>query len=77
MSLTRLEYFDEVMRILESFDYPSLVCFYNPHQVASSIGYSVLSIWEHGESPMMCAVIIWSATMNYQIIPDMKASVKH
>jgi hypothetical protein len=74
---TITEYQDEVLLILESFDYPNMVYGYRSSDVAYSMAGSIVVNYFMGISPMMCAIIIWSLTLNEQIMPDSKGMVKH
>lgn len=67
-----LEYLDEVMEILESFDYPDMVLYFAPEDVARSIALMCGIMKVSGQSPMMCAIIIWSLTLKYQLMNSNK-----
>lgn len=71
------EYQDKVLEILETFDYPALVIEYETMDVSQSLVGTILTNYIMGISPMMTAIIIWSLTLNYQVIPDTQKMVKH
>lgn len=68
MSLIDVDnYTTEVLANLESFDFPNLVFRFNPRHVADAIGKTIILCYMSSEvSSMMCSIIIWSMTMNYQ-----------
>lgn len=72
-----LEYQEEVFKYLEYINYPDLVIEFEPECVANSIAKAVILFHLTGESYRMCAIAIFSLTMNYQIIPLAKNSIKH
>lgn len=75
--MTTTEYLDRVTDILETFDYPNMILEFSPEPVALAIANTVAICKTLGESPMMCAIIIWSMTMTQQIIPNAQKAVKH
>lgn len=76
-TLTIENYMESVLEILETFDYPALVVEYEARDVSVSIAGTVITNYIMGLSPMMTAIIIWSLTLQYQVIPDTKKMVKH
>lgn len=77
MSLTKDEFFDKIFVILESYHYPELVAEFEPDQVAQSLGKIIALHFHMGVSPTYCAIVIWSLTMNYQVIPSAANATKH
>jgi len=75
--LTVTDYMENVLQILESFHYDEMVIEYEPRDVSRSIAGTVAANYLMGISPMMTAIIIWSLTLNLQIIPDTRGMVKH
>lgn len=75
--LSKDDYMERVFEILETFDYPSMVCSYCEFDVAKSIHGVIHTMYICNESAMMCAVLIWSLTWNMQILPDVAESTKH
>lgn len=72
MENTFKEYVTEVEKILESFHYGELVQDFAPEDVAISIVLTMKDFYNDRQSTRKCAIIIWSCTMNYQIIPRQK-----
>lgn len=70
-------YLEKVEEILESFQYPEMILDFCPHCIARSISGTVQVFYFAGESPMMCAIVIWSMTLNEQVIPATKHMTKH
>ena len=68
--MTRTEYIDKVFEVLESFDYPNLIVSYNEMDVAHTLSSTIWTCRLEGISPIMCAIIIWSLTLNLKVIPD-------
>lgn len=77
MDENKLAYQMKVMDELESFDYPSMVVEFYPEDVARSICKTVDIFFRGGESFRICAITIWSLTLNYQIIPLVNSGTKH
>lgn len=76
--MTSNEYFDNVIKILESYHYPELVSGFKIEHVAKSLGNAIGKMYyDRTFSPRMAAIVIWSMTMNYQIIPHAAQQVKH
>lgn len=70
-------YFEQVIEVLEGFDYPLMVIPYATEDVAQSMSGTIAKCILLGISPRMCAVIIWAATMTLQIIPGAERATKH
>ncbi len=75
--LTVTDYMENVLQILESFHYDEMVIEYDARDVTVSITATIITNYFMGISPMMTAIIIWSLTLNLQIIPDTRDMVKH
>lgn len=71
------EYYDKVFRTLETFGYDELVNGFKPEDVAKSMAGTINNCYDSELSPMMASIIIWSLTMNMQIIPHAARQVKH
>lgn len=63
-----IDYTNTVMELLETFDYPDLIFGFDETDVARSMSGVIARNYVGGISPMMCAIMIWSLTMNYQIL---------
>lgn len=77
ISLSFSEYQDQVLKYLEYLEYPEYIRDFDYTQVARAISGSTRAFWTYGESYRMCAIIIFSLTMNYQILPSVQDQVKH
>jgi hypothetical protein len=75
--MTKVEYFDKVFDILDTFDYPNMIATYNEYDVANTISRTIHTSRLAGISPMMCAILVWSLTLNCQIMPSVKGKVIH
>lgn len=71
------EYMEAVFIALEHLEYPPMVTEFAAKDVGESLAGGIVSGFKHELSPMMCAITIWSVTMNYQILPYARRSVKH
>lgn len=71
------EYGDKVFEYLEYLDYPELVSMFEVKDVAKSLHGAMFEMWLRGESTRMAAIIIFSLTMNMQVIPTVKEMIKH
>lgn len=66
--MTLMEFTDKVHNELETFDYPEMVDMFAEENVAKSMSTVIVDSYRRGLSYRMCAVIIWSMTMNYQVM---------
>jgi hypothetical protein len=73
MKDTFVEYNDKVMDYLEYLYYPELVIYWKPEDVAQSIHNCMIRLYALDISYRMCAILIFSATMNYKVIPSAEA----
>lgn len=71
------EYIETVFEILETYDYPELIVYYNPIDVADTLARTMYTSRVNGISPRMCAIIIWSLTLNMKVIPDASRQTIH
>jgi hypothetical protein len=71
------EYQEAVFNILESFDYQYMILGYNPEHVAGTLAPMMKMNYVLDVSPMMCAILIWSFTWNFQIMPTTEMMKKH
>lgn len=72
-----ITFLERVEEILESFDYPEMVLGFCEHCIAKSLSGTVTAFYFAGESPMMCAIVIWSFTLQQQVIPAAEHMTKH
>ena len=72
-----MDYLGQTLLYLESLDYPALILEFDEYQVAATMGVTIKLCEVNGFSPRMCAIIIWSMTMNYQILPLVASATKH
>jgi len=66
------KYIDDVLNILETYDYPALVDGFRPDDIAKSVGNCCVFNYMNNISSRMCAIIVWSSTMNFQILSRTK-----
>jgi hypothetical protein len=75
--LTYIGYIDKVIEYLEYLDYPAMISEFNPMDIARPM-IGTIKIFYYGKhSYRMCALVIWSMTMNHQIMPYASEQVKH
>lgn len=72
-----LDYCFSIFRTLESFHYPDLIMEFDEDDVARSLASIIRISHSLNISPKLCAVCIWSLTMNEQVIPLARESTKH
>ena len=72
LKMTPVEYVERVMEVLDTFDYSNLVSGFEPLQVAMTLFETQKLCKSLLQSPEFCAVLIWSLTMNYQILPKLR-----
>ena len=71
-----IEYVNKVLDIPESFGYPELIFEFEPESIAQSMNGAMKQMYNVGQSPMFCALLIFGCTMTYQIIPQSNKMVK-
>lgn len=54
---------------MEKYNYPEMIMEFPVETIAKCISSTCRNMHKIGESHRMCAIIIWSMTMNYQVIP--------
>lgn len=72
-----IAFLERVEEILESFDYPEMVMGFDELAVATSMSKTTFTFYCAGESAMMCAICIWSFTLQHQVIPAAAQATKH
>lgn len=61
-----LEYTEEVLEYLEHIGYPYLTAHLDADKVSLAMAQTVASFYlTSAASPRLCAIVIWSLTMNY------------
>lgn len=70
-------FFDKVIHELERMNYPELVLTFHSKDVSKSLAGAIIKSYLLGTSPIMTAIIIWSLTMNMQVIPGTNRMVKN
>jgi hypothetical protein len=70
-------YITQVLEYLETLDYPDMIQEFDEGDVALSMSGAMQSCYTRQMSYRMCALIIWSATLQYQIMPRTTNVVKH
>lgn len=75
--MTLTDYTHKVHDTLESFHFFEIVDEFEPTQVAQSMSGTIIDFYLRRISYRMCAIVIYSLTMNYQILPKARGAVKH
>ncbi len=70
-------YVENVTNYLEYLEYPDMIQEFSPDCIADSMSKTMIVCYQNQVSSRLCAIIIWSMTMNYQIIPLTKSAIKH
>lgn len=79
MSDDFMDYTNVVLGILESWGYHEMIFVHGlSSQTQATRVAATIDLAESGNlSPRMAALLVWSMTMNMQIIPLMQGSTKH
>ena len=62
------DYTDSVLRYLEYLGYPEYVVFFDERYVAAAIHGTVAEFYHNKMSFRLCALTIFSLTLNYQVM---------
>lgn len=76
MKIPRSQYTDEVLNYLEYLGYPEMVEYFDPECIARSLFPCIVMHHALDISVRICAIIIWSLTMEMQIIPSVAGMTK-
>lgn len=76
-SLSRIIYFEQVFEYLEYLGYDDMIQEFNARDVAQTIAATIHDARHNELSPIMCAIIIWSLTLNMQVIPSTHGKTIH
>ena len=70
-------YCDKVFDYMEYLGIPELIVDFDMTDVAKSFNTVLIAGYIRNITVRMCAIIIYSLTMNYHVIPASKREVKH
>ncbi len=60
-------YNEKVLDYLEYLGYPDYIQDFEPVPVAKALALTAIEFWGTGQSYRMCALVVFSLTLNYQI----------
>ena len=69
MNFTFTEYTDKVVEYLEYLGYPDYVADFKVEDVAYAMHATIKTHYTFSLSYRFCAIVIFSLTLNYQVIP--------
>lgn len=74
--MNRDSFGEMVFSYMDYLGIPEMVVYYKEEDVAKTFGHVMSQCWSLGISPRMCAIIMWSFTMD-KIARETKDIVKH